>query len=89
MGGVLGTHGITHANAYVEFLGVPCVGCNTSLPLFDCLVLGPGQILSTDCVVLIIDQICLVILDPHQFPDVSGMQCPSFTCAQEIGTSNA
>ena len=34
-------------------------------------VLSLDKILSTDGRVLIIDQICLVILDPRQFPDVS------------------
>jgi len=33
--------------------------CQSKLPLFDCLV-RPGQILSTDCGVLIVDQICLL-----------------------------
>jgi hypothetical protein len=34
-------------------------------------VLKPDKILSTDCGVLIVDQICLAIPNPHQFPDVN------------------
>jgi len=43
-----------------------------SLSLFDRLI-RPGQILSTDGGVLIIDQICLVIPDPRQFPDLKAV----------------
>jgi len=46
-------------------LSVKVLVCDPSLPLFDHLV-RPGQILSTDGRVLIIDQICLVIPDPRQ-----------------------
>ena len=43
---------------------------DSSLSLFDCLI-RPAQILSINSGVLIVDQICLVIPDPHRFPDVS------------------
>ena len=39
-------------------------------PHLFCDVFRPNKILSTNCGVLIVDQICLDILNPHQFPDV-------------------
>jgi len=56
--------------SYSAILSVKASVCDPFLPLFDHLA-GPGQILSTDGGVLIVDQICLVIPDPRRFPDVN------------------
>ena len=54
---------------YSTILLIEASVLDPSWHLFDHLV-RPAQILSIDCGVLIIDQICLVIPGPRRFPDL-------------------
>jgi len=67
--------------SYSAILSVKASVCDPSLPLFDHLV-RPGQILSTDGGVLIVDQIYLVIPDPRRFPHALGPTYDRASCIQ-------